>query len=422
MSHILDNEEFDNGDTLIFDNIHGYIEIDDVAKSIIDTPEFQRLRRIHQGGVMYYVFPTANHSRFEHSIGTYHLAKKLIINIKKRQPELGITNNIIKIVSIAGLCHDLGHLMYSHLFDDLFLPKLKNYKVFGKKAIHEERSIIILDHVIKKYNINITEGEFKVISDLINPKTSDYEKWEEEFKIGKWLFEIISNPKNNVDVDKFDYINRDNRAIGLKLDVDFSRLILQPRVINDEICYPIQAKENLYHLFFIRYQLHRRVYHHKTVKAIELMLVDLLFELEKSHKISEYLNDVEKMISLVDSFIFNTGNKKVNEILFKIETRQLPSLVFERMSLDPILFSDGVFDKFDENDYHKIDFKVGYTSGKNPNPLSKIKFYKPKNKNIIPGITIQNFSLLTNDNHQEYVCRVYCKNKEIKEELYHSLN
>ena len=182
----------------------------------------------------------------------------------------------------------------------------------------------------------------------------------------------------------------------MKLDVDFSRLILQPRVINDEICYPIQAKENLYHLFFIRYQLHRRVYHHKTVKAIELMLVELLFELEKTHKISNYLNDVEKMMLLVDGYIFNTGNEKVDEIIRNIETRNLPSLVFERISLSKIIFSEGVFNNFNENDYIKINFKVGYTSGKNPNPLSKIKFYKPKNKkNIIPGITIQNFSLLT---------------------------
>ena len=422
MSHILDTDEFQRGDTLIFDNIHGYIEIDDIAKSIIDTPEFQRLRRIHQGGVLYYVFPTANHSRFEHSIGTYHLARKIITNIKKNQPELKITSKIIKIVSIAGLCHDLGHLMYSHLFDDLFLPKLKNYENFGKLAVHEERSILILGNIIRKYKINMSDEEFVVIGDLINPKTSDYEKWNEEFKIGKWMFEIISNPKNNVDVDKFDYINRDNRAIGLKLDVDFSRLILQPQVINDEICYPIQAKENLYHLFFIRYQLHRRVYHHKTVKAIEIMLVELLFELEKSHNISEYLNDIDKMILLVDGFIFNTENKKVNDIINKIETRQLPSLVFERISLEKINFSKGVFDKFKEDDFEVINYKVGYTSGKNPNPLSKIKFYKPKNKNIIPGITIQNFSLLTNENHQEFVSRVYCKNNEIKEELYHALN
>ena len=60
MSHILDTSEYNDGDTLIFDNIHGYIEVDNIAKSIIDTTEFQRLRRIHQGGVLHYVFPTAN--------------------------------------------------------------------------------------------------------------------------------------------------------------------------------------------------------------------------------------------------------------------------------------------------------------------------------------------------------------------------
>jgi HD superfamily phosphohydrolase len=412
----------DNQDTLIFDNIHNYIEVDDIAISIIDTPEFQRLRRIHQGGVLYYVFPTANHSRFEHSIGTYHLAKKFINNIKDNQPDLNITDNIVKVISIAGLCHDLGHLMYSHLFDDIFLPKLSNYKNLGNVCIHEERSIIILKNIVNKYKINISSDELVVIGDLINPKNSNYDKWNKEFKIGKWIFEIISNPRNNVDVDKFDYINRDNRAIGLKLDVDFSRLLLQPRVINDEICYPIQAKESLYHLFFIRYQLHRRIYHHKTVKAIEILMSELLSELEKTDKISEYLTDVENMIKLVDSFIYNSDNPKVKEIINKIETRRLPSIVFENISLEEFTFPEEVFSKFNEGSYKIVKYKVGYTSGKNPNPLSNIKFYYPKNNMIISDITIENFSLLTNENHQEYIYRVYCIDEKIKDELYHSLN
>jgi len=422
MSNLISTDNKKGVDTLIYDNIHAYIEVDSIARSIIDTSEFQRLRRIHQGGVLHYVFPTANHTRFEHSIGTYHLAKKLITNIRDNQPELNITDNIIKIISVAGLCHDLGHLMYSHLFDDIFLPKLSNYKKLGKLGIHEERSILILKHIVKKYKIDISNDELVVIGDLINPKTSDYDNWNSNFKIGKWIFEIISNPINNVDVDKFDYINRDNRAIGLKLDVDFSRLIMQARVINDEICYPIQAKENLYHLFFIRYQLHRRVYHHKTVKAIEILVSDLLFELEKTEKISEKLENIEDMMELVDSYMFNSKNKKVKEIINKIETRQLPSLIFEKISLKKFNFSKEVFKRFNVNSYQIINYKVGYTSGKNPNPLSKIKFYNPKNNEIIPDITIQNFSLLTNDNHQEFVCRVYCKDMDIKNELYHSLN
>ena len=60
---------------ILYDNIHGYIDIDEIASSIIDTPIFQRLRNIHQTGVLYLVFPSACHSRFEHSIGTYHLSK-----------------------------------------------------------------------------------------------------------------------------------------------------------------------------------------------------------------------------------------------------------------------------------------------------------------------------------------------------------
>jgi HD superfamily phosphohydrolase len=409
--------------TLIFDNIHGYIEVDSIALSIIDTPEFQRLRHIHQGGVLYYVFPTANHSRFEHSIGTYHLAKKIINNIRSKQPELGITDKIVKVVSIAGLCHDMGHVMYSHLFDDLFLPKLPNYKDLGLMAIHEYRSIVLLKHVVKKYDINLNDNEIKVISDLINPKTSNYEEWDFEFKIGKWLFEIISNPRNNVDVDKFDYINRDNRAVGLKLDVDFTRLILQARVIDDEICYPIQAKESLYHLFFIRYQLHRRIYHHKTVKAIEILISDLLFEIEKTEKISEYLKDVDKMILLLDNFIlFCQHNSKIKKILNDINTRNVPSMVFEKITLDNFKLPETALKEFDSEDYKVIYFKVGYTSGKNPNPLSKISFYKPKNNELIPDISIQNFSLLTNDNHQEFVCRVYAINKNMKDSIYHTLN
>jgi HD superfamily phosphohydrolase len=308
------------------------------------------------------------------------------------------------------------------MFDDIFLPQLDKFKDLGKYAIHEERSILILEHMIKKYGIDISKDELIVIGDLINPKDNNYNNWNEKYKIGKWIFEIVSNPRNNVDVDKFDYINRDNRAIGLKLDVDFSRLIMQARVINDEICYPFQAKENIYHLFFIRYQLHRRIYHHKTVKAIEILMGKLLMELEKTENISEYLYDIDKMILLVDNFVFHSNNSIVKNILNNIETRKLPSLVFEKISLEEFKFPDEVFKEFDNNSYQVIYYKVGYTSGKNPNPLSKVTFYTPKNNKIIPDITIQNFSLLTNENHQEFVCRVYCLDKKIKDKLYHCLN
>ena len=87
--------------------------------------------------MVYLVFPTATHTRFEHSIGTYYLANKMITNIKNKHPELNITDEIIMLVSIAGLCHDLGHLFFSHLFDHYFVPSITNINI---NLTHEERS------------------------------------------------------------------------------------------------------------------------------------------------------------------------------------------------------------------------------------------------------------------------------------------
>ena len=97
-------------------------------------------------------------------------------------------------------------------------------------------------------------------------------------------------------------------------------------------------------------------------------------------------------------------------------------MVFEKITLDNFKLPETALQEFEDKDYHIMYFKVGYTSGKNPNPLSKISFYKPKNNELIPDISIQNFSLLTNESHQEFVCRVYVNNKDIKDKIYHTLN
>jgi HD superfamily phosphohydrolase len=251
---------------IIYDNIHGYINIDNIASSIIDTCIFQRLRNIHQTGVLYLVFPTATHTRFEHSIGTYYLAKKLITNISNKQQELKITDEIIELVAIAGLCHDLGHLMFSHLFDDQFLPNLSNFDDIKSKTnntTHENRSINLLNYLVEINNINIDKNQLKVIGDLINPKESDYSKWKSKYQVGKWIFQIISNPLNSIDVDKFDYLTRDTQAVGLKCGFDFNRIINDAKVINDKICYSKHCSSDIYYMFFIRYRLHREIYNHK---------------------------------------------------------------------------------------------------------------------------------------------------------------
>lgn len=408
---------------IIYDNIHGYINLDEIASAIVDTPVFQRLRNIHQTGIMYLVFPTANHSRFEHSVGTYHLATKMISNIAKKQPDLKVTDEIIQLVGIAGLCHDLGHLLFSHLFDDYFLDKLPNIKELEKKTsntIHENRSKFLLNYLVDKYSINLNKDQLKVIGDLINPKEAEYSKWKPKYHVGKWIFQIISNPLNSIDVDKFDYLTRDTQAVGLKFGFDYSRLIFDARVIDNKICYSTQCSEDIYHMFFIRYRLYRQIYNHKAVKAIEILLVKLLFEIEKEYKISEYILDPEKMIELVDSYIwhFPNSNSTINQIIQDINQRKLPKMVYQSISLQENNFDiDKLNSKFGNDKFQIVKFKVGYVGGKSTNPLNHITFYNLKTGQIISENKVRSFSLLINQKYQEYFLRVYCTDLSIITEV-----
>jgi HD superfamily phosphohydrolase len=398
----------------IYDSIHGYIYIDPIAKSIIDTPIFQRLRLINQTGVLYLVYPTAHHSRFEHSIGTYFLAKQMITSIMQKQPELNINEDIIMLVSIAGLCHDLGHLMFSHLFDDIFLPLLPNYNILLKQTKnihHENRSIFLLNKIVSKYKLPITKDQLKVIADLINPKDSDYNKWNPIYKVGQWIFQIISNPINSIDVDKFDYLVRDTKMVGLKLSFDYSRIINECKVINSTICYSVECTEDIYHMFFLRYRLHRQIYNDKTAKAIEILIVKLLLAINNVINISDYLLDENKMCRLVDNFIFYIDdNEEISSIINEIHTRKLPKLVYQDISInDKNTFDIKNFkEKFDKSTYEIVKFKVGYVGGKS-NPLNHITFYDIKTGLIIQEKnTFHSFSLLINQKYQEYFFRIYC--------------
>ena len=119
----------------IFCPIHGIIGITPLMKKIIDTPEFKRLHGLRQLGAAYLVYPSANHTRFEHSIGVAHLAGIMIKHLQQNQPELEITDRTIELVQIAGLVHDIGHGPFSHMYDEI----MEHYGL----PEHEERGIKI---------------------------------------------------------------------------------------------------------------------------------------------------------------------------------------------------------------------------------------------------------------------------------------
>ncbi|KAL5636735.1 hypothetical protein ACGC1H_000640 [Rhizoctonia solani] len=305
------------------DPVHDYVELPAALSCIVDTPQFQRLRELKQLGSAYYVFPGAAHNRFEHSLGVAHLARRMVEGLKSRQPELGIDDRDVKCVTIAGLCHDLGHGPFSHVWDNKFIPAVSP----GTKWTHEMGSEMMFNAICADYDVNLSADEQNFVKDLIRgrPKLSIGRVPQEK----PFLFEIVANNRNGIDVDKFDYIQRDTHAVGNKMNDVTSRLIRSARVINNEICYADKDWYMVSQLFESRFALHKMIYNHKSCKSIELMIIDALVLADPFMHLADKIHNAEEYLHLNDSVLLEIERSKApeleksREIIHRIRTRQL---------------------------------------------------------------------------------------------------
>ena len=385
----------------IKDPVHGIITLSNIAVSIIDTEVFQRLKDIKQLGLCYQVYPSANHTRFEHSIGVYHLAKEMITHLQKNQPELNITNKLVELVSIAGLTHDIGHACYSHLFDTCLEDLSHELGISNALIKHENRSMVLLKYIVSQTNISLTDSEIELICNLIEPKESNNE----------YYFQIVSNKVNQIDVDKFDYIARDSWHLGLPYKFDYDRVIKNAVVIKNNICYPEKLECELNLLFHTRYILHKQVYNHHAVKGIEYLLIDIL----KSCKdIFKMVNIPEEFITLTDTILdvikFNKKiSKETRNLIDRFKKRDHYKCFYEKKIVSKFnkenleIYIKTTLPKVDINNLIIEIYNIGYFKS---NPLNNIIFYKNKNKYEIEN------SLKDKINHSvERGIRIYYKKK-----------
>ncbi|CAL1533024.1 unnamed protein product, partial [Lymnaea stagnalis] len=266
------------------DPVHGHIQMNPACQAIIDTPQFQRLRYLKQLGMVYFVFPGATNNRFEHSLGTCHLAGQFVRILRHNQPNLGITDKDILCVEIAGLCHDLGHGPFSHFFEEEFLEM----RVEFTKKTHESVSVKMFHHLVevnklmepggKLREFGLNEQDITFIEEQIEGKHYNEDgTWARKGR-GKeksFLYEIVSNKRNGIDVDKWDYFARDCHHLGIKNNFDYTRYMKFARVIDVEnqmqICIRDKELGNLYNMFYTRYTLHKYAYQHRVKCAIEAM-------------------------------------------------------------------------------------------------------------------------------------------------------
>jgi HD superfamily phosphohydrolase len=284
----------------IRDVLYGYIEVSGLALRFIDTSEFQVLRHLKQLGMATYVFPSANHTRFEHSIGCYELCGRLMRRLAEEQPELFSSNvderkRFIDIVQIAGLLHDIGHCAESHAFDSLVAPKLN-------LPHHEERGTKLIRMIVAKYAIKVSQVELELIIKLIEGDRSVEPSW---------LSSIVNDTEAALDMDKLDYLNRDSYYLGFGTPIQTERILLHARVravpaqpnsstqkdkseappltetkissqstatsaTRLQICYHRKVLLQLVDVFQTRARLFREVYRHKTVVGLDELIGDMM--------------------------------------------------------------------------------------------------------------------------------------------------
>ncbi|KAJ2387693.1 hypothetical protein GGI05_004010 [Coemansia sp. RSA 2603] len=408
------------------DPIHGYIDLSETTLQFVDTPQFQRLRHLKQLGSSYYVFPGGSHNRFEHCIGTSHLAGEVLRGLAQRQPELDITERDLRCVTLAGLCHDLGHGPFSHVFDNEFIPRVCGNTSWS----HEEGSEMMLHYAIDDNNIDIDEGDVTFIKKLIRGSRTG--AGDEKL----FLFDIVANQRNGVDVDKFDYIQRDCYNVGVKSSYDFSRLMLNSRVIDDQICYNHKEAYNLAEMFHTRYSLHKRVYSHRAAKAIEFMLVDAMIIANPVLRISDAIGDPRLYQNLTDEVLRDIDRssepelKDARNIIQRINTRDIYKFVDEFI-LPPDLVSvitksvineaaivgfraDG--DDFSESDI-LIDFCRIHYGMRSENPVDHINFfskYRMSEKFSIPSELI---SLCMPQKYEESIVRIFTRSPAKRKQI-----
>ncbi|KAL1281518.1 hypothetical protein QQF64_000321 [Cirrhinus molitorella] len=315
------------------DPVHGHIGLHPLLVKMIDTPQFQRLRHLKQLGTKYLIYPGATHTRFTHSIGVAYLAGCLVKSLHENQPELNITTGFPECSASL----DCGHGPFSHLFDGMFIPDVRP----GKKWQHEEVSVQMfhcmrkkngLDKVMKNYGLNLDE-DIVFIEELIQGRTSSDSKWTAKGRAENksFLYEIVANKLNGIDVDKWDYLARDCHYLGIPNGFDHQRLLKSARVcksVDGRIIslqrqvhialFLSQVADDVYSMFHTRYTLHRQALQHKIGYITDIKIKNALVladdKLFPDRKISDAIDDILEYSKLTDHIFDRSSNHSDSNI------------------------------------------------------------------------------------------------------------
>eukprot|EP00048_Salpingoeca_helianthica_P022957 m.21299 g.21299 ORF g.21299 m.21299 type:complete len:538 (+) comp8052_c0_seq2:69-1682(+) len=407
----------------INDRIHGQIELEPVLVAVIDTPQFQRLRSLKQLGAGEYVFPGACHTRFEHSIGVSFLAGQMVNHLMVAQPELAISEQDRVCVRLAGLCHDLGHGPFSHMFERFVNRKRK--AAYQRAWEHEQASVLLFRMLLRNNAIRLEDYGLSACDEMfvvhLIEGLKPTERWPED--IGRdaskrFLFDIVANKRNGIDVDKLDYFMRDSTAAFGRppIGCDVQRLIQCSKVLvvdgQAQVCFEEKMALGLTEIFRLRAWLHKYVYQHHTVKVIDDMICDILhladphFRVTGSEGVMRTLSEsVDDMVafSKLGDWVLNAieasaepGLQPAQERLARLRRRDLYQAVHVPMHVPPHVRSEEqarelILDHADAPTraaiaedlvvhFVSIDYGSRDAHGDADNPVLHVRFFNPKSE------------------------------------------
>ncbi|NLK26470.1 MAG: HD domain-containing protein, partial [Euryarchaeota archaeon] len=267
------------GYKIIHDSIHGSVRVEGLFLSLLERPEMQRLHGIHQLGLAHLVFPGANHTRLEHSLGTYHMASRLCTALELEEEDR-------QTVLAAAMLHDIGHTPYSHTLEEVICHRLgKDHAnvssdlIVGDYRPYEDRDIEVIGNIPPLPDLLEQNGVAPdKVADLVttvnhsDPAQSTFavEAGQAHFGQRNFLHQIISGP---LDVDQMDYLLRDAHYTGVAHGtIDIDRLLHTMMIHHGDLVVQKGGLVAVEGLLVARSLMYTSVYFHKTVRIAEMML------------------------------------------------------------------------------------------------------------------------------------------------------
>lgn len=301
----------------IRDVIHGDIDInEDIFIDLIETKEFQRLRNVKQIGLSYVSFPTAEHSRFSHSIGVYHLATRMI-EVLENKANIDLDDSDCLSLRIACLLHDVGHGAFSHTSEEFFGFDHEQYSIDIIKSSDTQ-----INQVLNKYNPNLIDTVVSFI------------KKDHPHNI---LNEILSG---TVDVDRMDYLLRDSYFAGVKYgEVDIDRLFNVIDIKENQLVFHEKGLKAVEDFIMSRYNMFSQVYLNKKALAYEVLVREILGELKKlsTTNLAQLPNGVNKLLPFFNNQVSIKDYLLVDDMVFINLINDLANLDTYNYELDYVV-------------------------------------------------------------------------------------